>query len=55
MNNEKLQKLSFSELYNILDFLRYELKTGDGSEKEILINRISIIEEELKRKINNLF
>ena len=51
----KLQKLSFTELYNIFNFLKFELETVDDYEKEILSERIKIIEEELKRIVNNLF
>lgn len=53
--NEKLQKLSFSELYNILKFLKEEVVKVDESEKNIVEKRINIVEEELKRIVNNLF
>ena len=53
--SEKLQKLSFSELYNILKFLKEEVVKADESEKNILEKRINIVEEELKRIVNNLF
>lgn len=51
----KLQQLSFAELYNIFNFLKFELETVDDYEKEILSERIKIVEEELKRIVNNLF
>ena len=51
----KLQQLSFTELYNIFNFLKFELETVDDYEKEILSERIRIVEEELKRIVNNLF
>lgn len=51
----KLQQLSFTELYNIFNFLKFELETVDDYEKEILSERIKIVEEELKRIVNNLF
>lgn len=53
--SEKLQKLSFSELYNILKFLKEEVVKADESEKNIVEKRINIVEEELKRIVNNLF
>ena len=34
--SEKLQKLSFSELYNILKFLKEEVVKADESEKNII-------------------
>ena len=51
----KLQQLSFTELYNIFNFLKFELEIVDDYEKEILSERIKIVEEELKRIVNNLF
>ncbi len=51
----KLQQLSFTELYNIFNFLKCELETVDESEKEILSERIKTVEEELKHIVNNLF
>jgi hypothetical protein len=51
----KLQQLSFTELYDIFNFLKFELETVDDYEKEILSERIKIVEEELKRIVNNLF
>ena len=51
----KLQQLSFTELYNIFNFLKFELETVDDYEKEISSERIKIVEEELKRIVNNLF
>lgn len=53
--SEKLQKLSFSELYDILKFLKEEVVKADESEKNIVEKRINIVEEELKRIVNNLF
>ena len=53
--SEKLQKLSFSELYDILNFLKEEVVKVDESEKNIVEKRINIVEEELKRIVNNLF
>ena len=55
INNEKLKQLSFVELYNIFNFLKYELDTCDESETEIIKKRIETTEEELKRIVNNLF
>jgi hypothetical protein len=55
INNEKIQHLSFVELYNIFNFLKYELDVCDENEKEIIRGRIKATEEELKRIINNLF
>lgn len=55
INNEKIQHLSFVELYNIFNFLKYELDVCDDCEKEIIRRRIEATEEELKRIINNLF
>lgn len=53
--SEKLQKLSFSELHDILKFLKEEVVKADESEKNIVEKRINIVEEELKRIVNNLF
>lgn len=55
INNEKIQHLSFVELYNIFNFLKYELDVCGESEKDIIRRRIEATEEELKRIINNLF
>ena len=55
INNEKIQHLSFVELYNIFNFLKYELDVCDESEKDIFKKRIEVTEEELKRIVNNLF
>lgn len=55
INNEKIQHLSFVELYNIFNFLKYELDVCDDCEKEIIRRRIEATEEELKRIVNNLF
>lgn len=55
INNEKIQHLSFVELYNIFNFLKYELDVCDESEKDIIRRRIEATEEELKRIVNNLF
>ena len=55
INNEKIQHLSFVELYNIFNFLKYELDVCDESEKDIFKKRIELTEEELKRIVNNLF
>lgn len=55
INNEKIQHLSFVELYNIFNFLKYELDVCDNGEKEIIRRRIEATEEELKRIVNNLF
>lgn len=55
INNEKIQHLSFVELYNIFNFLKYELDICDESEKDIFKKRIEVTEEELKRIVNNLF
>ena len=55
INNEKIQHLSFVELYNIFNFLKYELDVCDDCEKDIIRRRIEATEEELKRIVNNLF
>ena len=55
INNEKIQHLSFVELYNIFNFLKYELDVCGESEKDIIRRRIEATEEELKRIVNNLF
>ena len=55
INNEKIHNLSFVELYNIFNFLKYELDVCDESEKEIIKSKIDATEDELKRIVNNLF
>lgn len=54
-NLERLEKLSFAELYNVYKFLKEVIETVDGDEKKIMDERIMVIEEQLKQKINNLF
>lgn len=55
INKDKIKQLSFVELYNIFNFLKYELDTCDESEKDIFKKRIEVTEKELKRIVNNLF
>jgi hypothetical protein len=55
INNEKIQHLSFVELHNMFNFLKYELDVCEESEKEIIEERIKAIEEQLMCIINNLF
>ena len=54
---EKIKELSFSELYTILKFLKSERNITPFSSRDrvILENRIGIVEEEIRRIINNLF
>ena len=54
-NLERLEKLSFTELYNIYKFLKEEVETVSGDEKRIINDRILVIEEHLKQIVNNLF
>ena len=54
-NLERLEKLSFAELYNVYKFLKEVIETVDGDEKKIMDERVMVIEEQLKQKINNLF
>ena len=55
INNEKIQRLSFVELYNVFNFLKYELDVCSEDEKDIIKKRMEATEEELKRIVNNLF
>lgn len=55
VNNDKIQRLSFVELYNVFNFLKYELDVCNEDEKDIIKKRMETTEDELKRIVNNLF
>lgn len=55
INKDKIKQLSFVELHNMFNFLKYELDVCEESEKEIIKKRIKAIEEQLMCIVNNLF